>query len=200
MTGVALTTVDLIRHGEPGGGHRYRGWTDDPLSERGWDEMRDAVGDHCPWQRIVSSPLARCRVFAEELSARHGLPLRIESDWREMGFGEWEGRTAKDLLARDTERVTRFWQNPVACSPPGGESFADFRERVAQAWESLLADGVGQHLLVVAHGGTIRMVLGRVLGMPLEHLFRVEIPHASVTRVGIASNGMMRLVFHNGRL
>ena len=41
-----LTTIDLIRHGEPVGGRKYRGQTDDPLSEKGWEQMWKAVGDY----------------------------------------------------------------------------------------------------------------------------------------------------------
>ncbi len=67
-----VTTVDLLRHGEPEGGNKYRGALDDPLSELGWAQMRAATGDRCPWQAIVSSPLRRCAAFARELANRHG--------------------------------------------------------------------------------------------------------------------------------
>ncbi len=51
------TLVDLMRHGEPVGGVRFRGnVTDDPLSNLGWSQMWDAVGDHHPWDQLISSP------------------------------------------------------------------------------------------------------------------------------------------------
>jgi alpha-ribazole phosphatase len=53
-------TLDFMRHGEPVGGRKYRGQLDDPLSEKGWEQMRAAVGEAWPWTRIVSSPLLRC--------------------------------------------------------------------------------------------------------------------------------------------
>ena len=74
-----LTTIDLIRHGEPVGGSKYRGQTDDPLSEKGWEQMRAAVGDHRPWEAILTSPLARCRAFAEKLASGE---VRIASQGR----------------------------------------------------------------------------------------------------------------------
>lgn len=56
------TTIDLIRHGEPVGGHRYRGHAiDDPLTERGWSQMWDGVGSCNTWDHIITSPLQHCR-------------------------------------------------------------------------------------------------------------------------------------------
>ena len=89
-----ITTVDLIRHGEPVGGHKYRGQSDDPLSEKGWTQMRSAVGEHRPWDVIASSTLSRCAAFASELAQRHAIPLEFDARLMEIGFGEWEGRTA----------------------------------------------------------------------------------------------------------
>ena len=73
MTQSVTTTLDLLRHGEPVGGSRYRGQTDDPLSDKGWAQMRDAVGDVHPWDHIITSPLSRCSDFAHELAARHNI-------------------------------------------------------------------------------------------------------------------------------
>ncbi len=60
--------IDLIRHGEPQGGMRYRGQLDDPLSELGWQQMRNATANVQPWEHIVSSTLSRCADFAKELA------------------------------------------------------------------------------------------------------------------------------------
>ncbi len=199
----ASTTIDLIRHGEPVGGHRYRGQTDDPLSEKGWAQMHAAVGDRQPWEAILTSPLARCRAFAEELAARLTLPLEVDARLMELGFGEWEGRTAEELLATDSERLARFWSDPVRYAPPGGETLAAFRDRILAAWEDILARHVGRHVLVVGHAGTIRMVVCRVLDMPLERLFRLQVPNAGITRIQVDINGagvLPRLVFHAGQL
>lgn len=197
------TTIDLMRHGEPVGGRRYRGQLDDPLSEKGWQEMRAAVGDHRPWDAIVSSPLSRCRAFAEELSARTGLTLVIEPRLKELGFGEWEGRSAEELSARDPDILVRFWQDPLNHTPPGAEPLAAFRDRVLAAWEELLVRHAGQHLLVITHAGVIRMLVRHALDMPLERLFRLHVPSAGLTRLRVEHNGaniLPKLLFHAGRL
>ena len=46
-----ITTIDLIRHGEPVGGKKFRGSTDDPLSELGWQQMTAAVASTTEWER-----------------------------------------------------------------------------------------------------------------------------------------------------
>jgi iron complex transport system substrate-binding protein len=58
-----ITTLDLMRHGEPVGGRKYRGQLDDPLSEKGWAQMRWAVWEHCPWQAGVPSNKHRTGLF-----------------------------------------------------------------------------------------------------------------------------------------
>ena len=199
----APTTIDLIRHGEPVGGSKYRGQTDDPLSEKGWAQMRAVVGDHRPWEAILTSPLARCRAFAEELAARLALPLEVDAQLMELDFGEWEGRTAEELLAADPERLARFWSDPMRYAPPGGETLTAFRDRVLAAWEDILARYAGRHVLIVGHAGTIRIAVCHVLDMPLDRLFRIQVPNAGITRIQVDINGagvLPRLVSHAGRL
>jgi alpha-ribazole phosphatase len=180
-----VTTVDLLRHGAPEGGTRYRGSLDDPLSEQGWREMRAAVGEYHPWQVIVSSPLHRCAAFAKDLSERLDVPLEIEPGWREIGFGVWEGRTPEEINAATPEALALFWHDPINHPPAGGELLEDFASRVVAAWRGLLKRHCGCHALVVSHGGVIRMVLCHVLEMPLRRLWRLEVPYASCSRVRV---------------
>ena len=70
------TTLDLLRHGEPQGGIRFRGCgVDDALSEKGWKEMWGAVSGPGPWTCVYTSPMQRCKPFAQAIAERHGLPL-----------------------------------------------------------------------------------------------------------------------------
>ncbi len=198
-----MTTIDLIRHGEPVGGSKYRGQIDDPLSEKGWAQMRAAVADHRPWDVIVSSTLSRCADFARELAARHALPLELDQRLIEIGFGEWEGLTAAEVTAQNPLLLKRFWADPLNTSPPGAEHLTAFRDRVIPAWEELLTRHAGKHVLIVGHAGIIRMIVHRVLDMPLERMFRLQVPNAGITRIRIdASEGqvMPSLLFHAGTL
>lgn len=195
-----VTTIDLIRHGEPVGGRKYRGQIDDPLSEKGWTQMRNAVGDACPWEGVVSSTLSRCAAFAQELSQRHALPLAFDERLKEIGFGAWEGRTAAELQREHPDAFARFFDDPVAHRPAGAEALPEFRDRVIGAWGDVLDHHVGKHILLVGHADVIRMVIRHVLDMPLARMFRIHVGNASITRIGVDARGAPRLVFHGGSL
>ena len=71
--------IDLIRHGTPVGGSKYRGHAiDDPLTEQGWQQMYAAIGNYNYWDRIISSPMHRCLDFAEQLSEQHSSQIIIQ--------------------------------------------------------------------------------------------------------------------------
>ncbi|MEJ2344330.1 MAG: alpha-ribazole phosphatase family protein [Gammaproteobacteria bacterium] len=196
-----ITTVDLIRHGEPVGGRKYRGQLDDPLSDKGWRQMRRAVAGDVPWDLVLSSPLRRCLEFARELSQRRALALEIEERFKEVGFGAWEGRTAEQVAAHDPDVLRRFWRDPMSERPPGAEPLPAFRGRVVSAWNDMLRRHAGRHVLIVGHAGVIRMVLSHVLGMPPAHLFRIQVQNAGITRIEVQGEGeaaLPRLMFHGG--
>lgn len=191
--------LDLMRHGEPVGGRKYRGKIDDPLSEKGWLQMKAAVGDARPWTGIVSSPLVRCSQFAESLSRQHGLPLTLDARLMEVGFGVWEGRTAEEIEQDAPGTLDRFRADPVNARPAGAESLAGFQARVVAGLEALLAQHAGQHVLLVGHAGVIRMALAWALHIPLAHVYHIEVASASLTRLRF-DGGRASLVFHGGCL
>ncbi len=192
-----LTVIDLIRHGEPVGGVLIRGQKDDPLSEAGWRQMRKAVDGQRPWQRIIASPLLRCADFAYELGEKLNIPVTLETALREIGFGEWEGVDPATLYRNCPEAIDRFWADPVANPPPGGEPFTRFQARVSGALDAIISHYTGKHLLVVAHGGVIRLIIAQVLGMPASNIFRMDVPYAAVSRI-VVEQGRARLSFHGG--
>lgn len=197
------TLVDLMRHGEPVGGSRYRGQMDDPLSSTGWAQMRAAVGQHRPWEVILSSPLSRCLDFAQELAANAGLPLEIDERLMEIGFGVWQGKTREEITQYDPGLLQRFYRDPMTHRPEDAEGLAEFRSRVVSAWNDILNRHAGRHILIVCHAGVIRMVLAHILDIPLSNLFRIKVGNASLTRIECAEQGeefLGQLVFHGGSL
>ena len=69
--------------------------------------------------------------------------------------------------------------------PPNGEAFLSFRDRVLAAWNELANLPDGSHVLVVTHGGVLRVVLPTVLGMPLNRSYPLHIPFASFSRIAL---------------
>lgn len=181
------TIIDIIRHGEPLGGSKYRGQIDDPLSDKGWQQMRDAVAGRDEWQQVVSSDLSRCAEFAREVGERLGVGVKLDSAFREVGFGSWEGKSASQLLEEDPEGVAAFWRDPINNTPPGAEPLREFQRRVVTAWCAMLECYAGKQLLLVGHAGMMRILLLHALELPLESFYRFDPRNASIVRLRIDS-------------
>ncbi|HHM04149.1 MAG TPA: histidine phosphatase family protein [Gammaproteobacteria bacterium] len=169
------THIDILRHGAVMGGECFRGRRDDPLTAAGWRQMATALAGAGPWDAVVSSPLRRCALFA----ARVGTPLWLDPRWQELDFGAWEGLSAAEIMARDATALTRFWDDPLSCGPPRGETLVALAQRVGAAWDELIRRHSGQRVLLVTHGGPIRVLLCQLLGRPLRRCLALNVPLAS---------------------
>lgn len=178
------TVIDFIRHGEPEGGRRFRGnRVDDPLSEKGWSQMWGAVVGDPAWAHIVSSPLQRCRQFAEAMTERYGIPVSLDDRFKEVGFGDWEGKSPTQIQQQDAEAYAAFYRDPVNNRPVGAESWVQFSARVSAALDEVSKQFSGQHVLVVAHAGVIRAAVAEVLNAPVEAAYRIKVENAGLTRL-----------------
>ncbi len=181
--------LDLLRHGETELGGGLRGSLDDALTTLGWTQMRDAVTGQGPWDRIVSSPLQRCALFARELSEQLDLPVSFDKDLQELHFGAWEGQSAAALMEVDEQALGLFWADPYAFTPPGGEPVLEFSARVLSAVSRLQRDFAGQRVLVVCHGGVMKLLLAQARGMPREQLLQVPVIHGALFGLQVGPDG-----------
>jgi alpha-ribazole phosphatase len=184
--------LDLLRHGETELGGGLRGSLDDALTEQGWAQMRAAVTGQGPWDRLVSSPLQRCARFADELGAQLGLPVTEDARLQELHFGAWEGRSAAALMQTDAEALGLFWADPYSFTPPQGEPVADFAARVLEAIAQLQARYAGERILLVSHGGVMRLLLARARGLPREQLLNVEVGHGGLFSLSVGADGSLK--------
>jgi len=184
--------LDLLRHGETELGGGLRGSLDDALTARGWAQMRTAVVGQGPWDRLISSPLQRCALFAQELGAQLGLPVSLEPALQELHFGAWEGQSAAALMETDAEGLGLFWADPYAFTPPQGEPVRAFSERVLGAVSRLHQAYAGQRVLLVSHGGVMRLLLARARGMPREQLLNVEVGHGALFSLQVGADGVLK--------
>lgn len=174
-----MSRISLLRHGVTTAGNRYCGSSDAALSEQGLAQMWDAVHGR-RWQRIVSSPLQRCVVFARLLAQRLEVACLEDSRLREMYFGEWEGYSAAELMERTPEVLGAFWKDPLAHPPPGAEPLPALRARVLAFWHELAAESDDGEVLLVTHGGPIRILLAEFSSRPLSRLMEIEVGHAEL--------------------
>jgi len=200
-------TIDLLRHGEPEGGDVLRGRVDHVLSPNGWEQMRKAVarGDDAgagarTWTHVISSPLQRCRAFAENLATERGIALQVNNCWQEIDYGDWDGMALSDWREQSAAMFREFRKDMSKLVPPNGEDFLSFKDRIQQAWQELAELPDGSHVLLVTHGGVLRVILPTVLGMPLNRSYPLHIPFASLSRVRLQvgeSRPSASLIFHN---
>lgn len=193
------TTLDLLRHGAVEGSLCLGNRHDVPLSPAGFDDMRGWTENLPPWQGVISSPLLRCRQFADEICHQYDLPLHVETGWRELGFGEWEGQNWETLYAKHGSRLVEFWRNPGLHPAPGGEHFSDFKQRLHAAWQRAQQLAHGQHWLIVTHAGPVRALLCETLGIPEQRIGQLDVPLAGLTRLEQFGDDAPRLLFH-GRI
>lgn len=181
--------LDLLRHGETELGGGLRGSLDDALTLKGWEQMRSGVAQQGPWDRLISSPLQRCARFAEELGASLGLPVEIERDLRELHFGAWEGQSAAALMKTDADDLGRFWSDPYGFTPPDGEPVEQFAARVLAAVSRLQQRYAGQRVLLISHGGVMKVLLAQARGLPREQLLQIEVAHGALFTLQVAADG-----------
>ncbi len=192
------TVIDLLRHGEVRGGACFRGSQDDPLTEAGWLQMQQQTQTH-HWQAIISSPLRRCRLFAEHLSQQQHIPLQIDDNLREIHFGDWEGKTAKQISQISADLLQQFYQDPIHNTPPSGESFEVFQQRIIRSWRRLLKAHQDQHILIITHAGVIRLLFSLIFKLPYSQCFQFDIAPANLTRFSLFHNDaedFIQLIFH----
>lgn len=198
------TRLDLIRHGEPVGGRRFRGdAVDDPLSEIGWQQLERRLRlleeqGLADWDVIATSPMARCRTFAAEVADRRGLELVVDPDLREIGFGPWEGLRHAEIPERYPEQHAAFLADPVYGRPPGSEPMAEFFDRVIRGLERLERNHAGQSVLLLSHAIVMRAAAAWVMGAPMAAVARVETEYAAFLSIRHNARGRRLLALDNG--
>lgn len=166
--------VLLVRHGETpwNAEGRWQGWQDIALSDRGRLQagaLRERFAA-MSFGIVASSSLSRARETAELASGQ--VPSVQEPGLREISYGDWEGVRDVDVRERWPEMRQAWGSAPDRAEMPGGETLAAVQER---AWPAFLAilDKSDGDALIVAHGGVNRLLLGRLLGLPLSSFWRL---------------------------
>ena len=136
---------------------------------------------------IYSSPLDRARETAEAIAAPHQLPVCIEPGLNEMDFGEWTGRTIRDL--QEHPRWRAFNERRSATRVPGGELMLEVQQRMIAAVDSLRERHPWGSVLAVSHGDVIKAALAHYLRISLDHILCFEIDPASISSLDVGRSG-----------
>ncbi|EKO3367739.1 histidine phosphatase family protein [Vibrio fluvialis] len=156
-----MNRVFLLRHAKTLGPPALNGSTDVAVADAVQNELALLLSKH-GFTHIITSPLRRCADLAYKLKALNpSITLSVEADFQEMHFGKYDGQTFDDLSAHWSE-LEAFWQSPADNPLPGAETLQACHQRVSTAWQRWLPT-LQDNTLVIAHGGTIRLLLAHVL-------------------------------------
>ncbi len=180
------TRIDIIRHGEPEGGNVFRGRTDHALTALGQWQFEQRITRHrSAWQRVISSPLQRCRQSAQALAQQLQIPLHIDERWTEIDYGDWENQPVDSIINDPAQDARALWEDPLNFCAPQGEPVTALQQRVLAAWDSALSEHAGEHLLVVCHGGVMRVLAQHLLQLAPQAMNRLAVPYAGLLRFRI---------------
>ena len=173
----------LIRHARNDWvGERLAGWTPGVhLNEEGLSQAsgltRQLAG--VPIAAIYCSPLERTLETAQPLAEAHGLAVQVREGLGETRYGEWTGRTLKELGEEKLWPVVQIY--PGGARFPGGESLREVQARMVAELDAIRDAHAGQTVAVVSHSDPIKLAVAHYTGLPLDLFQRLTISPASVT-------------------
>jgi len=180
-----VTTLLLVRHGETDWNRdgRWQGHSDTHLNEVGREQARRVAGELRDVDVVYASDLARARETAEVIAGALGLDVRLDPRLRERSFGAWEGLTASEIESDFADAHARW----LAGEGPGAadaEPFEAFGARVGAFLEDALERHPEETVLVVGHGGSIRVIHALASGLDYvrDHRSIPGVPNAVVAR------------------
>ncbi len=171
-----MTTIFFTRHGETEWNiqRRMQGWLDSPLTEKGRLQAVQ-LGERIriiPLAAIYPSNAPRAIVTAELIRGNRAIPIEPIEGLREMGLGEWEGRSVSELFEKESVNCQNFFYHPNKFIPPAGaENFEDVQQRIAETLKGLVKKHEGQNILIVAHGIFMRNVAAYLRKEPIEDVW-----------------------------
>ena len=162
------THFGLIRHAQTVWNRekKIQGHSDSPLTADGekqassWGQILSPFS----WDRILASDAGRARATAEIINAFLNLPLTLDSRLKEQDWGQWVGKTVRQIEAEAQqvldEQVNAGWD----FCPPGGESRRSVLKRSQLALQAAAQRYSGENLLVVTHEGIVKSLIYHLCG------------------------------------
>jgi len=179
----------LVRHGEPDWNltNRFQGHSDIPLNITGHQQAA-AIGGRLAKEEIhaiFTSDLSRARDTAKKIAENHACDIIVEPRLREGSFGQWEGLTYAELQQRQPEAVEAWHEDISSFAPPGGETLHQLARRVDQAYNDIAANHQDQTVLLVAHGGSLQMLIANLLELPPKSFWQFNLDHCSLSKISV---------------
>ncbi len=179
-----MTKIILVRHGETEWNKlgKYQGQSDIALSEKGRLQARALAKDFpaASVQAVYSSDLERAKETASIVGRSFSCKVQVDPRLREFNFGDWEGLSYTEIVAKWPTAMKNFFQHPDILEVPNGETFQQAQSRAMEALREIVAQHAGDTVLVAAHGAVNRTILAAVLHMPLRYIWSMRQDNTAV--------------------
>lgn len=188
-----MVRLILVRHGLTAWNKddRFQGMRDIGLSPEGEEQARLLAKrlSREELHAIYSSDLKRAWETATRIESGRGIPIIPEPRLRELDFGGWEGLTYSEVQARHPKALRRWEEDPWSEAPHGGESLRQLTERVGGILQEIVQEPSGQTVLVVAHGGSLQVLLCLTLNLHPKARWQFLLHPASVSELSLDKKG-----------
>jgi alpha-ribazole phosphatase len=191
-----MTQLILVRHGvtELNEQRRYIGSTDLELSSKGiaQAEALSARLRNEPVDLVFSSETKRTVQTARMISKPHNLAVSTMQDLNEVDFGKWEGLNFEEIEQLWPDFIAR-WLSGESGLPPQGEPIGSFQQRVNRAIKQILGKNNENCILLVAHAGTIKLIICYFLSLNLSAIWKMRQDTASISKIEFFEDGVSTL-------
>ena len=196
-----MKTIYIARHGETDANKdtRFQGHTDNPLNAKGKAQAEELAlrVQKLSLSKIYASDLQSAVQTATPMSSIRNLPIVTLPAFREICFGKWEGVTFKEIKAQWPSDIDLFFNKPKEARVENGEGFQEVQDRAWAAFEEIVEDQAEDtSIMLVAHGGIVRVLLCAALGLDLDKMWEFYVDNASLSCI-IKWEGKYLLKFHN---
>jgi len=179
---------------------RFAGATDVALSDEGRAQVRQ-LARRLSGEKIAAvyaSPLGRTVETAQILAEPHKLEVQTRDGLREINHGRWEQMTRREVEEKFPEEAAEWEKDPYTFAPVGGESGLAVTARALPALIDLVRKHSGEHILVVSHKATIRLLLSSLLGFdPRRYRDNLDQKSAALNIVDFRDATHTRLMLFN---
>ena len=141
---------------------------------------------------VYCSDLQRSLLVAEDVGKSQD-PRRkpqVRESLRELNLGEWEGLSFRTIQQQFPGEMEARWNDLANYRIPGGESLEDLAERIIPVFQQIIGDNLGREVCVVGHAGVNRVFLAKLLGMPMDRVFRLDQEYACLNLVDVFEDGI----------
>jgi alpha-ribazole phosphatase len=183
----------LARHGETAWNAegRYQGQADTVLNEMGRQQAaalrQRLAGEEI--HAVYASDLQRAWKTAAVIAKPHGLPVRSDPRLREIDFGAWDGLTYDEIGQRYPQALAAWKADPLSAGPPEGENLSQVTTRVQTALDDIVRVHQDQTVLLVAHGGSLQVLLCLALGLVPRARWQFYLGAASLSELRLYEDG-----------